>query len=132
MSKYSSRNYTYREALDALSELDRDNQQLRRQNRALNELSGERRDQKDAAIKETKAAKSRLSTLTRKQVANEKIKSTAGWSGAAIGLVTLVWQSPFITNLPPYLAESDFLYGGACWISTSLFAWAAKSFYQTT
>jgi len=131
-NKYSSRNYTYREALDALAELDRDNQQLRRQNRALNELTRERRAEKDSANKEVKKLRGNLVQMTQRQKAKEEASKAGYWSGGAAVTVALFYE---------LCKASDGWIGGAkfqsfwqheamvstlTFLVTSLFGWAYK------
>ena len=70
--------------------------------------------------------------ITKKQKAKDELKATGAWSGAAIGSVTLVWQGfdQYGAPFPKFLMDSDFFYGGVCWMVTILFGWAAKAFYN--
>ena len=67
-----------------------------------------------------------------KQAAAAKaLKETSGGAGVAIGAVTLLWAgfAEYGYPGPQWLFEHDIFYGAVCWMSTSLFAWAAKAFY---
>ena len=132
MSKYTSRNYTYREALDKLSEKDERIASLMRQNRALNELTRERREQKDSANKEVKKLRGNLVQMTQRQKAKEEASKAGYWSGGAAVTVALFYE---------LCKASDGWIGGAkfqsfwqheamvstlTFLVTSLFGWAYK------
>ena len=71
--------------------------------------------------------------MTKKQKANEELKSCGAWSGAAIGCVTVVWAGFAEHGYPgpKWLFQHEFVYGSACWFTTMLFGWAAKAFHST-
>jgi len=70
--------------------------------------------------------------ITKKQKAKDELKATGAWSGAAIGSVTLLWQGfdQYGAPFPRFLMDSDFFYGGICWMVTVLFGWAAKAYHN--
>ena len=72
--------------------------------------------------------------ITKKQHANEKLKSCGAWSGAAIGCVTLLWAgfAEYGYPGPAWLFEHEFVYGAVCWFTTILFAWAARAFHSVS
>ena len=87
----------------------------------------------DEAKQEAKGLKRSLQTITRKQAQAEKLKSTASWSGCALGINTLLFQTLHYYEqkhaIPDYLLESDFVFAGCAWLLTSLFAAAAHAYY---
>ena len=82
--------------------------------------------------KERRQLKKEVDVITKYQAAADALKSTSGWSAAAIGCCTLLWSafdhygSPF----PEFLLESEVFYGGVCWVATTLFAWMARNYYE--
>ena len=76
-------------------------------------------------------AKSEVALITKKAAAQKSFRETSGWSAAAIGSVTLCWAGfgEYGFPGPKWLFEHDVFYGAVCWAATSVFAWAAKSFY---
>ena len=76
-------------------------------------------------------AKSEVALITKKAAAQKSFRETSGWSAAAIGSVTLFWAGFGDYGFPghKWLFEHDVFYGAVCWAATSVFAWAAKSFY---
>jgi hypothetical protein len=79
-----------------------------------------------------------IATITRIQTdegcdfIRRKDKTMGAWFGAAIGSVTLLWQGfdQYGTPFPKFLMDSDFFYGGVCWVVTLLFGWAAKAYHH--
>ena len=88
---------------------------------------GEREAQSAAA-----ALKREVAMISKKAAAAKSLRETSGWSGVAIGSVTLLWAgfAEYGYPGPRWLFEHDIFYGAVCWTSTSLFAWAAKAFYD--
>ena len=80
---------------------------------------------------EVKTLRRNMVRMTKKQHANEKLKSCGAWSGAAIGCVTLLWTAfeEYGYPGPKWLFENEFVYGGVCWAVTLMFGWAAKAFH---
>ena len=76
-------------------------------------------------------AKSEVALISKKAAAQKSFRETSGWSAAAIGSVTLCWAGfgEYGFPGPKWLFEHDVFYGAVCWAATSVFAWAAKSFY---
>ena len=76
-------------------------------------------------------AKSEVALISKKAAAQKSFRETSGWSGVAIGSVTLCWAGfgEYGFPGPKWLFEHDVFYGAVCWAATSVFAWAAKSFY---
>jgi chromosome segregation ATPase len=135
MSKYSSRNYTYREALDALAQLDKDNQQLRRQNRALNDLTRERREEKDSANKEVKKLRGNIIHMTRRQKAKDEMNKAGAWSGGAAVTVALFYElckaSDGWIGGPAFQSfwQHEAMISTLTFLVTALFGWAYKSLH---
>lgn len=90
-------------------------------------VKGEREAKKSA-----RALRKEVAMISKKAAAAKSLKETSGWSGVAIGAVTLLWAgfSEYGYPGPEWLFEHDIFYGAVCWVSTSLFAWAAKAFYE--
>ena len=84
------------------------------------------------AKKSAKALRKEVAMISKKAAAAKSLKETSGWSGVAIGAVTLLWAgfAEYGYPGPQWLFEHDIFYGAVCWMSTSLFAWAAKAFYD--
>ncbi len=84
-----------------------------------------------ALREEKKVLKSKVALITKKAAAQKSFRETSGWSAAAIGSVTLCWAGfgEYGFPGPKWLFEHDVFYGAVCWAATSVFAWAAKSFY---
>ena len=84
------------------------------------------------AKKSAKALRKEVAMSSKKAAAAKSLKETSGWSGVAIGAVTLLWAgfAEYGYPGPQWLFEHDIFYGAVCWMSTSLFAWAAKAFYD--
>ena len=122
---------TFDEARDEVDRLLEDLRELKRQFAAMQGVASKRRHQTDDLKREKRVLTRRIDTISKAQAAAEKLKSTAGWSGAAIGCVTLVWQAMehYGSPLPPFLMESEIFYGAVCWIATTIFAWVARSYY---
>lgn len=88
--------------------------------------------QEDRELKKEKQILTRrVQTITKKAAANKSFKETSGWSAGAIGFVTLLWAAGGQYGFPgpQWLFEHEIVYGAACWLSTTLFAFAAKGFY---
>lgn len=81
--------------------------------------------------KERRVLKKTVQLISKKAAANKSFKETSGWSAAAIGGVTLMWAGfgEYGYPGPKWLWEHEIVYGGACWLATTVFAWAAKGFY---
>lgn len=81
--------------------------------------------------KEKRVLKKTVELISKKAAANKSFKETSGWSAGAIGCVTLMWAgfAEYGYPGPKWLFEHEIVYGAACWVATTLFAWAAKSFY---
>ena len=96
-----------------------------------NVARGYQRDAYDAKT-ENKDLRRGMLRITKEQKAKDELKATGAWSGAAIGSVTLLWQGfdQYGAPFPKFLMDSDFFYGGICWIVTVLFGWAAKAFHN--
>tara|TARA_R100001530_G_C4291361_1_gene148101 strand:- start:249 stop:668 length:420 start_codon:yes stop_codon:yes gene_type:complete len=135
MSKYSSRNYTYREALDKLSEKDERIASLMRQNRALNELTRERREEKDSANKEVKKLRGNLVQMTQRQKAKEEASKAGYWSGGAAVTVALFYELCKASD--GWIGGSKFqsfwqheaMVSTLTFLVTALFGWAYKSLH---
>jgi len=86
-----------------------------------------------AARGEAKHLKRDMIQLTKKQKANDELKSCGAWSGAAIGCVTVLWAgfAEYGYPGPAWLFEHEFVYGSVCWFMTMAFGWAAKAFHST-
>ena len=82
---------------------------------------------------EAKHLKRDMIQMTKKQKANDELKSCGAWSGAAIGCVTVLWAgfAEYGYPGPAWLFEHEFVYGSVCWGMTLLFGWAAKAFHTT-
>jgi|10_taG_2_1085330.scaffolds.fasta_scaffold83105_3 hypothetical protein len=82
---------------------------------------------------EAKHLKRDMIQLTKKQKANDELKSCGAWSGAAIGCVTVLWAgfAEYGYPGPAWLFEHEFVYGSVCWFTTMTFGWAAKAFHST-
>ena len=82
---------------------------------------------------EAKHLKRDMIQLTKKQKANDELKSCGAWSGAAIGCVTVLWAgfAEYGYPGPAWLFEHEFVYGSVCWFMTMIFGWAAKAFHTT-
>ena len=80
---------------------------------------------------EAKHLRRDLKTVTRKQAATDQFRGTAGWSGAAIGVVTVTYTGFETYGFPgpEWLLTHEFVKGGIMWIMTALFAGAAKAYY---
>ena len=78
-----------------------------------------------------KNAKGEVALITKKAAAAKSLRETSGWSAAAIGATTLGFTAMQTYGYPgpTWLFEHDIFYGWCCWAMTSIFAWAAKSFY---
>ena len=78
-----------------------------------------------------KKAKGEVALITKKAAAAKSLRETSGWSAAAIGATTLGFTAMQTYGYPgpTWLFEHDIFYGWCCWAMTSIFAWAAKSFY---
>ena len=76
-------------------------------------------------------AKSEVALITKKAAAQKSFRETSGWSGVAIGSVTLCWAGfgEYGFPGPKWLFTHDVFYGAVCWAATSVFAWAAKAFH---
>ena len=92
---------------------------------------GYQQDAYDAKT-ENKSLRRGMVRITKAQKAKDELKATGAWSGAAIGSVTLLWQGfdQYGAPFPKFLMESDFFYGGVCWVVTLLFGWAAKAYHH--
>jgi hypothetical protein len=92
---------------------------------------GYQKDARDAKT-ENKSLRRGMVRITKTQKAKDELKATGAWSGAAIGSVTLLWQGfdQYGTPFPKFLMDSDFFYGGVCWVVTLLFGWAAKAYHH--
>jgi len=98
---------------------------------ATNEALGYRTRESRETQAEVKTLRRNMVRMTKKEHANEKLKSCGAWSGGAIGCVTLLWTAfaEYGYPGPKWLFEHDFVYGSVCWFTTLLFGWAAKSFH---
>ena len=98
---------------------------------ATNEALGYRTKEARETQAEVKHLRRNMVRMTKKQHANEKLKSCGAWSGAAIGCVTLLWTAfgEYGYPGPKWLFENEFVYGGVCWAVTLMFGWAAKAFH---
>ena len=106
-------------------------QEARRQCRALQAtLSASRKDELSLR-QEKKVLKGQVALISKKAAAAKSFKETSGWSAGAIGAVTLLWAGfgEYGYPGPAWLFEHEIVYGGVCWLATTLFAWAAKGFY---
>ena len=122
---------SFDEARDEVDRLIEDLAELHRQFNAMRGVARDRRHQTDNLKREKRVLTRRITTISKSQAQAEKLKSTAGWSGCAIGCVTLTWQAMehYRSPLPPFLMESEIFYGAVCWCATTLFAWVARSYY---
>jgi len=122
---------SYSELKELYSSLVSSLDEAHRRRRAAESLLRERRAEASEAKTEVRKVKSKLDTITRKQAAQEQVRATAGWSGAAIGMVTLTWEGFGVYGYPgpAWFFQSEIVLGAACWISTTVFHWAAKCFY---
>ena len=132
-NKYSSRNYTYREALDKLSEKDERIASLLRQNRALNELTRERRQEKDSANKEVKKLRGNLVQMTQRQKAKEEASKAGYWSGGAAVTVALFYElmkagDTWVGgNQYQSFWQHEAMVSTLTFLVTAIFAWAYKA-----
>jgi len=85
-----------------------------------------------AARGEAKHLRHDMVRMTRKQKAQDELKSCGAWSGAAIGCVTVLWAGFEEHGYPgpAWLFEHEFVYGSICWLVTMAFGWAAKAFHS--
>jgi hypothetical protein len=69
--------------------------------------------------------------MTKKQKAQDELRACGAWSGAAIGLCTLLWQAfnEYGAPFPQFMVESEWFFGSVCWAVTMVFGWAAKAFH---
>lgn len=81
--------------------------------------------------KDKRILTNKVKTMTHQAAANKSFKETSGWSAGAIGCVTLLWAGfgEYGYPGPAWLFEHEIVYGAACWLATTSFAWAAKSVY---
>ena len=103
----------------------------RRMRRASDNTTRARTKEAREAKTESKTLKRDLQTVTRKQAATDQFRGTAGWSGAAIGVVTVTYTGFETYGFPgpEWLLTHEFVKGGIMWIMTALFAGAAKAYY---
>ena len=122
---------TFDEARDEVDRLIEDLAELQRQFAAMRGVARDRRHQTDNLKREKRVLTHRIDTISKAQAAAEKLKSTAGWSGAAISCVTLMWAAfgHYGYPGPAWLFEHEIFYGFVCWCATTLFAWTARSYY---
>ena len=122
---------TFAECRVEVDRLLAEKKELQRNLHAMEFITRDRRLEAEELKKEKRQLVRKMDVISRKQAASEKLKSTAGWSGAAIGCVTLTWQAMqhYGSPLPPFLMESEIFYGAVCWFATTTFAWVARSYY---
>ena len=122
---------TFAECRMEVDRLIKEKKELQRNLSAMESITRERRIESEELKKEKRQLVRKMDVISRKQAASEKLKSTAGWSGVAIGCVTLSWQAMehYGSPLPPFLMESEIFYGAVCWVATTIFAWVARSYY---
>ena len=123
---------TFAECRVEVDRLLAEKKELQRNLHAMESITRDRRLEAEELKKEKRQLVRKMDVISRKQAASEKLKSTAGWSGAAIGCVTLTWQAMqhYGSALPPFLMESEIFYGAVCWFATTTFAWVARSYYE--
>jgi len=94
-------------------------------------VARDRRHQTDNLKREKRVLTRRIDTISKAQTAQEKLKSTCGWSGGAIGCTTILWAGfrEYGYPGPAWLFEHEIFYGFVCWCATTLFAWTARSYY---
>tara|TARA_R100000234_G_scaffold22930_2_gene12952 strand:+ start:1589 stop:2008 length:420 start_codon:yes stop_codon:yes gene_type:complete len=106
----------------------------RQQHAAAEGVLKSRSAQVRGAKAEAKEARAKIETITRHQAQQEKLVSCASWSGCALGINTLLFQTLRYYDdrhaIPEYIVDSDFVFAGSAWLLTSLFAAAANSFYN--
>ncbi len=109
------------------SELD----DCKRQKSAIDSTLRSRTKEVRGTQADLRKAKSEVALISKKAAAQKSFRETSGWSAAAIGSVTLCWAGfgEYGFPGPKWLFEHDVFYGAVCWAATSVFAWAAKSFY---
>lgn len=107
-------------------------QECKRMKGATEGVLKKTRNDERALKKESAGLKSQVQFMSKKAAAAKSLKETSGWSGIAIGAVTLLWAgfAEYGYPGPQWLFEHDIFYGAVCWTATSLFAWAAKAFYD--
>ena len=122
---------TFAECRAEVDKLITEKKELHRNLNAMESITRDRRLEAEELKKEKRQLVRKMDVISRQQAASEKLKSTAGWSGAAIGCVTLTWQAMqhYGSPLPPFLMESEIFYGAVCWFATTTFAWVARSYY---
>ena len=122
---------TFAECRIEVDRLLAEKKELQRNLHAMESITRDRRLESEELKKEKRQLVRKMDVISRKQSAQEKLKSTAGWSGCAIGCVTLTWQAMqhYGSPLPPFLMESEIFYGAVCWVATTTFAWVARSYY---
>ncbi|HBF23257.1 MAG TPA: hypothetical protein DDW23_05505 [Planctomycetes bacterium] len=106
-------------------------QEAKRKNKErLATLSASRKDEL-ALRQEKKVLTSKVKLISKKAAAAQSFKETSGWSAGAISCVTILWAafSEYGYPGPAWLFEHEIVYGGACWVATTFFAWAAKAYY---
>ena len=125
---------TFAECRIEVDRLLTEKKELQRNLHAMESITRDRRLESEELKKEKRNLVRKMGVITRKEAANQSMKSTAGWSGAAIGCVTLTWQSMehYGSPLPPFLMESEIFYGAVCWVATTTFAWVARSYYEAS
>ena len=81
--------------------------------------------------KEKRVLKHQVQLISKRAAASQSFKQTSGWSAGAIGCVTLMWAGfgEYGYPGPKWLFDHEVVYGAACWVATTVFAWAAKSYY---
>tara|TARA_R100000687_G_C6352726_1_gene119613 strand:+ start:167 stop:577 length:411 start_codon:yes stop_codon:yes gene_type:complete len=125
---------TFAECRIEVDRLLAEKKELHRNLNAMESITRDRRLEAEELKKEKRQLVRKMDVISRKQSAQEKLKSTAGWSGCAIGCVTLTWQAMqhYGSPLPPFLMESEIFYGAVCWVATTTFAWVARSYYEAS
>ena len=122
---------TFAECRAEVDKLITEKKELHRNLNAMESITRDRRLEAEELKKEKRQLVRKMDVISRQQAASEKLKSTAGWSGAAIGCVTLTWRAMqhYGSPLPPFLMDSEIFYGAVCWFATTTFAWVARSYY---
>jgi len=123
---------TFAECRAEVDRLIAEKSELRRNLTAMETITRDRRHQAEELRKDKRQLIAKMDVIYRKQAANDKLKSTAGWSGAAIGCVTLLWAGfgNYGYPGPAWLFEHEIFFGFVCWCATTIFAWVARSYYE--